>query len=90
MGYTFSRSDARNTKRQRTQPLPAKAGRLLCGGLNRRLEDNAPERRWFSPQSAFGGLKQGWINKNSRKGSSYTSGVKDGPRVTAFINLPPI
>ena len=35
-----------------------KADRFLCGGLNCRLKENAPERRWFLPQSAFGGLKK--------------------------------
>jgi len=33
------------------------------GGLNRRLKDDAPERRWFLPPSATGGLKEFTDNK---------------------------
>jgi mono/diheme cytochrome c family protein len=45
-----------------------KAGRLkTSGGLNRRLKDEAPERRWFLPPSAPGGLKEFTDNKRHTK-----------------------
>jgi hypothetical protein len=46
-----------------------KAGRLkTSGGLNRRLKDEAPERRWFLPPSAPGGLKEFTDNKPAKTG----------------------
>jgi hypothetical protein len=47
------------------------------GGLNRRLKDEAPERRWFLPPSAPGGLKEFTDNK-IRCPHDYTTKIVRG------------